>query len=230
MTEPTPVAHASEPRTRNGHVALLLGGLVCGMIGLAFASVPLYRLFCQVTGFGGTTQVAESLPGPVSERTIAIRFNADISPDLPWRFQPEVREITLKIGEQGLVFYKATSLASEPTWGTATFNVTPLSAGQYFNKIECFCFTEQRLAAGESLDMGVSFFVDPAIEQDPGTAKLETITLSYTFFPDLDVLEQPQAAEPRTSSGVDSAPAKQGTSANVSAPGKNDPVSERGTL
>ena len=160
----------------NARLALMLGGMVCAMIGLAFASVPLYQLFCQVTGFGGTTQVAEALPETLGERTIRVRFNADISADLPWRFQPEVREVTLQVGEQGLVFYKAASLAEATTWGTATFNVTPLAAGQYFNKIECFCFTEQRLDPGESMDMGVSFFVDPAIEQDPQTAKIETIT------------------------------------------------------
>ncbi len=215
-------------------MAVLLGGVVCGMVGLAFASVPLYRLFCQVTGFGGTTQVSASLPETVSERTVKIRFNADVSPDLEWRFQPEVREITLRVGEQGLMFYKATSLAPGPTWGTATFNVTPLSAGQYFNKIQCFCFEEQRLAAGESVDMGVSFFVDPALEQDPGTAKIETITLSYTFFPDLDAHEEPEVEEDRTSFKSVVPPVrsrgKSATSANVRAPDGLGPVSERGTL
>ena len=176
---------------RNAGLALALSGVVCGMVGLAFAAVPLYRLFCQVTGFAGTTQVAQALPERLGERTIKVRFNADLSPELPWRFQPEVREIALRIGEQGLVFYRAENLAARPTTGTATFNVTPLAAGQYFNKVQCFCFTEQRLAAGEAVDLGVSFFVDPAIEQDPALGRLETITLSYTFFPDLERLEEP---------------------------------------
>ena len=135
-------------RPRNAATALLLCGVVCAMVGLDFASVPLYRLFCQVTGFGGTTQVAEALPDRLGGRTIRIRFNADVSPELPWRFQPEVREITLRIGEEGLVFYRAKSLATGPSVGTATFNVTPLDAGQYFSKVACFCFEEQRLAAG----------------------------------------------------------------------------------
>ena len=198
----------------NARLAMMLGGVVCGMIGLAFASVPLYQLFCQVTGFGGTTQVAESAPETLGERTIKVRFNADISADLPWRFQPEVREVALRVGEQGLVFYNATSLGAEPTWGTATFNVTPLSAGQYFNKIECFCFTEQRLDPGESMDMGVSFFVDPAIEQDPQTAKIETITLSYTFVVDLE-------------GGLDEDTEK---SAGITPTDRPRPASERGTL
>lgn len=170
----------------NGRVALSLAGVVVAMGGLAYASVPLYELFCRVTGFGGTTQVAESLPETISERRIAIRFNADVNPDLPWAFQPVEREVSLQVGESGLAFYRASNRAALPRAGTATFNVTPLKAGQYFNKVQCFCFTEQVLQPGESMDMAVSFFVDPAIEEDPNLDEVKTITLSYTFFPDLD--------------------------------------------
>ncbi len=185
----------TRPKARNTALALLLFGVAGGMVGLTFASVPLYRLFCQVTGFGGTTQVAERLPDSLGGRDIRIRFNADVSPELPWRFQPEVREISLRLGQEGLVFYRAKSLSSHPSVGTATFNVTPLDAGQYFNKVQCFCFDEQRLAAGEELTMGVSFFVDPALEDDPALARLETITLSYTFFRALDDPDASAAGE-----------------------------------
>lgn len=167
---------------RNAALALMLGGLVVGMVGLAFAAVPLYRLFCQVTGFGGTTQVAESAPAEVGERVIKVRFNADVHGDLPWRFWPETREVTLRVGEPGLVFYGAENLSDRPVVGTATFNVTPLKAGQYFNKVQCFCFDEQALASGEMARLGVSFFVDPAIAQDRNLDEVTTITLSYTFF------------------------------------------------
>lgn len=166
----------------NAATALLLSGLVCGMVGLSFAAVPLYQIFCQVTGLGGTTQVAEALPEKALERVIKVRFNADIDSDLPWSFQPGEREISLKVGEQGLTFYKAASKAEVPTTGHATFNVTPLKAGQYFNKIHCFCFDEQTLEPGEQVDMGVNFFVDPAIDEDPNLDDVKTITLSYTFF------------------------------------------------
>jgi cytochrome c oxidase assembly protein subunit 11 len=171
---------------RNAPVALLLAGVALGMVGLAFASVPLYRLFCQVTGFGGTTQVAEIAPEAVGERTIKVRFNADVNPALPWIFQPEVREVAVKVGEQKLVFFRARNLSAQPVSGTATFNVTPLKAGAYFDKVQCFCFDEQRLAPGEEVEMGVSFFVDPAIMDDPGLDDVSAITLSYTFFRSLD--------------------------------------------
>ena len=180
---------------KNGRVALALCGIVVGMAGLSYAAVPLYELFCRVTGFGGTTQVAEALPETISERVITVRFNADTNPALPWAFQPVERQVQVRVGESGLAFYWATNQAARPTAGTATFNVTPLKAGQYFNKVQCFCFTEQVLAPGQSMDMAVSFFVDPAIEEDPNLAEVKTITLSYTFFPDLDaMIEEPQAS------------------------------------
>ncbi len=182
-------------QSRNLRVAVLLGGLVCGMVGLAFASVPLYRLFCQVTGFAGTTQVAESLPSEVADRVIKVRFNSDVSPALPWSFQPEQREVALRVGEQGLVFYRARNLSDRPVTGTATFNVTPLKAGQYFSKVQCFCFEEQRLMPGQEMQMGVSFFVDPAIMEDRGLDDVKTITLSYTFFRDLDEMESQEESQ-----------------------------------
>ncbi len=181
-------------QSRNGRTALVLVGLVAGMIGLSFASVPLYRLFCQITGFGGTTRVAEALPEQPGERIVTIRFNSDIHPDLPWAFQPVQRAIELRVGESGLVFYKARNLAERATTGVSTFNVTPQKAGPYFNKVQCFCFEEQTLQPGEEMEMGVSFFVDPAIEDDPNLADVRTITLSYTFLRSLDDL--PEEAGP----------------------------------
>jgi cytochrome c oxidase assembly protein subunit 11 len=167
---------------RNARTGLILAGVAVGMIGLAFASVPLYRVFCQVTGFGGTTQVATAAPADTVERTMVIRFDADVDPKLPWRFHPSQRQISLRVGETGLAFYTARNLTDTPITGTATFNVTPLKAGKYFSKIQCFCFDEQRLAAGEEVEMGVTFFVDPAIMNDRNLDDVKTITLSYTFF------------------------------------------------
>ncbi|MEQ8355499.1 MAG: cytochrome c oxidase assembly protein [Kiloniellaceae bacterium] len=175
----------------NKRLAVGLLGVAFAMVGAAYASVPLYQLFCQITGYGGTTQVAEAPPGAVGERVITVRFNTDIDPQLPWAFQPVEREMKMKVGESGLAFFRARNLSARTTVGTATFNVTPLKAGQYFNKVQCFCFTEQRLAAGATADMPVSFFVDPAIEEDPNLREVRTITLSYTFFVD----EEAQAEE-----------------------------------
>lgn len=176
----------------NRRLGLALISVVVAMVGAAYAAVPLYQLFCQVTGFGGTTQVADGAPAEVGERVIRIRFNADIDPKLPWTFQPVEREMTVHVGESGLAFYRARNLSARATSGTATFNVTPLKAGQYFNKVECFCFTEQRLAPGASMDMPVSFFVDPAINEDPNLDEVKTITLSYTFFPDEQASDEQQ--------------------------------------
>lgn len=170
----------------NARLAITLIGVVFGMVGLSFAMVPLYQLFCQVTGWGGTTQVAEAVPETVSDRTIAVRFNADVNEKLPWSFGPVQREVEVKVGENRLAFYRAKNVGERPVIGTATFNVTPLKAGQYFSKIACFCFTEQRLEPGQEIDMPVSFFVDPAILDDPNLDDVKTITLSYTFFRDLD--------------------------------------------
>ncbi|MCM8558283.1 cytochrome c oxidase assembly protein [Sphingomicrobium sediminis] len=165
----------------NGKVALRAALFALGMLALAFASVPLYRIFCQVTGFGGTTQVANEAPGAVAGE-IGVRFDANISRDLPWNFEPAAT-VRIAPGARTTVNYTAESYTSLPTKGTATFNVTPVQAGQYFSKIECFCFTEQELAPGEKVEMPINFFVDPAILTDPETAHIDEITLSYTFFP-----------------------------------------------
>ena len=174
-------------KRRTGVMAALLA---IGMIALAYASVPLYRLFCQATGFGGTTGRAEAaaLPDAVrlqalGGRTIKIRFDSNVSPGMPWRFVPKNREEIIKIGEKRLAFYTATNTAAVATTGRAISNVSPDTAGQYFRKIECFCFTEQTLAAGEKVDMPVTYFVDPAILDDPDARKIDEITLSYTFYP-----------------------------------------------
>ena len=173
---------------RNGRTAMLMALLVAAMAGLAFASVPLYRLFCQVTGFGGTPVRAEDAPGAVAGQ-IGVRFDANISPALPWKFEPVQPRIRIAPGERTQILYRATNYTARPTTGTAVFNVSPAVAGQYFSKIECFCFSEQTLKGGESVDMPVIFFVDPRLREDPATRGIDEITLSYTFYP----VETPQA-------------------------------------
>jgi len=167
---------------RNRIVMVALVAVAVAMVGGAYAAVPLYRIFCQVTGFGGTTNVAERPSTKVSERVVTIRFDATVN-GVPWSFQPVKRSIRTHVGETTLAFYRAENRGSEAVTGTATFNVTPLKAGQYFSKIECFCFTEQRLEPGASVEMPVSFFVDPAIEDDRNLDDVKAITLSYTFYP-----------------------------------------------
>ncbi|UEM02900.1 cytochrome c oxidase assembly protein [Skermanella rosea] len=177
-----------DPRTHQGtrrkNLVVMGGllGLVFGMIGLSFAAVPLYNLFCQVTGFGGTTQRAEGPAGEILDRTVKVRFNADVNGALPWGFRPEIHQMEVRIGESAMMSYRAVNHSDEPIVGTATYNVTPDKAGIYFNKIQCFCFTEQRLEPGQSVDMPVYFFVDPAMADDPKLDDIQTITLSYTFF------------------------------------------------
>ncbi len=167
---------------RHANVALPLFLFVAFMVGASFAAVPFYDWFCRTTGFGGTTQVAASAPEKKSERKIRIRFDANVA-GVPWEFQPEVREIEVAIGETFLVHYFATNLSRDDTVGTATYNVSPPQAGLYFAKMQCFCFTEQRLAPGEKMPMPVAFFVRPEIEEDVDARQIRTITLSYTFFP-----------------------------------------------
>ena len=162
--------------------ALLACVAICGMLGLTAASVPLYRLFCQVTGYGGTTQVAQAAPATAALRTIKVRFNADVDPALPWAFEPGQREVVVRLGEQHLAYFRARNRADRPITGQATYNVTPDKVGAYFAKIACFCFDEQVLQPDEAVDMPVSFFVDPAILDDPNAREVRTITLSYTFF------------------------------------------------
>ena len=167
---------------RTTRTGLLAGLLAVSMVGVSFAAVPLYEMFCEVTGFGGTPVRAAAAPGAVAGN-VGVRFDANISPALPWRFEPVQRTIRIKPGARTQVSYRATNLTGRPTTGQAMFNVTPLKAGQYFSKIECFCFTEQTLKAGESVEMPVIFFVDPKIRTDPDTRDIDEITLSYTFYP-----------------------------------------------
>lgn len=173
--------HPSQQR-RNLNLLMVLVGVVAGMTGLAYASVPLYRLFCQVTGFDGTPQRAEAAPTTVSDRTMRVTFTADVAAGLGWKFQPLQNKLTLKVGENKLAFYAAENLESQPVTGRAAFNVSPEMFGPYFSKIECFCFTEQTLQPGQRIEMPVSFFIDPAILDDPQLSKLNDVTLSYTFF------------------------------------------------
>jgi cytochrome c oxidase assembly protein subunit 11 len=170
---------------RNGRTGLIMALVALGMAGLAFASVPLYRLFCQVTGFGGTTQMAvgSEAPGAVAGQRVSVRFDATVSHALPWRFTPEQPTHNVAIGERNIAFYTARNLSDRPVTGTATFNVTPVQAGQYFTKIQCFCFTEQILQPGEEMRMPVVFYVDPRILDDADARRITEITLSYTFYP-----------------------------------------------
>ena len=161
---------------------LLVASVVFFMGALSYASVPLYKLFCQVTGYGGTTQVVQNVSDKVVDRSITVRFDANVNPALDWRFAPTQKSIKLSLGENALAFYRAENTGSAPLVGTATFNVTPDKAGIYFNKVECFCFQEQLLAPNQVIDMPVSFFIDPDMMNDPNLDDVTTITLSYTFF------------------------------------------------
>lgn len=170
----------------NSVVAFTLVGIIAGMGGLAFASVPLYRLFCSVTGYGGTPQIGPAAAPGATARMVSVRFNADTNPGLPWEFQPAQTEIKLPLGEQELAFYTAHNLADTPVTGTAVYNVTPEKVGRYFHKTACFCFNEQTLAAGQRMEFPVTFWVDPKLAEDPNTADVKTITLSYTFYRTLE--------------------------------------------
>lgn len=163
--------------------AVSLGLFVLFMVGVAYAAVPLYEAFCQVTGFGGTTQRADTGSDIVLERKITVQFDANISNDLPWEFKPAQHEVEVKIGETKLIFYRAKNFANENIKGSAIFNVSPDAAAAYFNKIECFCFTEQLLNANQEVDMPVEFFIDPEYATDPDLEHVNIITLSYTFYP-----------------------------------------------
>jgi cytochrome c oxidase assembly protein subunit 11 len=172
---------------RSGTVlGLSLLGVVLAMVGLSFASVPLYRVFCAVTGYGGTPQIGPAVSRSVSANTITVRFDADVNPGLPWQFAPEQKQITLRLGEQQVAFYRARNRSDRPVTGIAVYNVTPDKAGPYFHKTACFCFNQQTLSPNQEMQLPVSFWVDPAIAIDPNTADVTTITLSYTFFRSLD--------------------------------------------
>ena len=167
---------------KNKRVALSVGFIVVLMIGLAFASVPLYKLFCAVTGYGGTTQRAETGQLVVLDRIMKIRFNTNTAHDLPWDFRPEAKEMSVNIGADGFINFIAMNTSNKPVAGTALFNVTPLKAGKYFNKVQCFCFGEQILNPNEKVNMPVSFFIDPELAEDRNLDDVKTITLSYSFF------------------------------------------------
>ncbi|MBS0242916.1 MAG: cytochrome c oxidase assembly protein [Proteobacteria bacterium] len=195
--------------SRNAKVGVLCGGIAAGMIGLAYASVPLYRLFCQATGYSGTTQRVAEASHKVLDRTILVRFDGNVASGLDWDFAPVVNTMQVKVGENMLAVFKATNRSSKPVVGTATFNVTPEQAGGFFNKVQCFCFTEQRLDPGETAELPVSFFIDPSIVDDADGALINQITLSYTFYP---------VAKPKTT-----AVAPQAVPADPAVPGKSTP-------
>lgn len=177
---------AMNRKRNNGWLAITLGCVVFAMVGAAFAAIPLYRLFCAVTGYAGTPQIGPAAaPGAVAAR-ITVRFNADVNPGLPWQFAPEQAQVRLPLGAQQVAFYSARNQAAEPVTGVALYNVTPDKVGKYFHKTACFCFNQQTLAPGQEMEFPVSFWVDPAIATDPSTADVHEITLSYTFFRSLD--------------------------------------------
>jgi cytochrome c oxidase assembly protein subunit 11 len=183
---------------RNATTVALLAAVACGMVGLSFASVPLYRLFCQATGFGGTTQRASVAPERIAEALVTVRFDATTAPELGWDFGPLESAVRVHPGEQREVFFRAVNRTAETVTGTATFNVTPTKTGIYFDKLQCFCFNEQQLKPGESRDMGVVFFVDPDLLTDPSTSDVRTITLSYTMFRAPVASQRNAAVSPRT--------------------------------
>jgi cytochrome c oxidase assembly protein subunit 11 len=180
---------------RDALVAAICGLVVVLMVGASYAAVPFYNWFCRATGFNGTTQVATAAPSaaPLS-RKIAVRFDSNVAGGLPWKFTPEKTEIEVRIGEVTTVYYTVTNQSARTTTGQAAYNVAPLSVGAYFQKINCFCFTEQTMAPGEKREMPVVFYVDPAIVDDHDNDMLNTITLSYTFFPVREPASKPVAA------------------------------------
>ncbi len=197
------MTEAPDPRPEtNRRTAFKAAGVVVLMGALAWISVPAYRLFCQVTGFGGTTAVSETAPDVVLDRTVTVRFDASVARDMPWTFKPVQRQMEVRLGETGLAFYEATNPTDTPVAGSATFNVYPYEAGGFFTKIACFCFEEQVLQPGESVMMPVSFYVDPEMIDDRDAKNVHSITLSYTFYeidlPDPDGGEQAALDTPRT--------------------------------
>jgi cytochrome c oxidase assembly protein subunit 11 len=166
----------------NARVAVICGGIVLGMVGMAYAAVPLYDLFCRVTGYGGTTQLAQYDPGQILDREVTVRFDASTENGFAWEFEPLQKEMTVRLGETALAFYRATNNTSQPVTGIASYNVSPFKVGPYFAKLECFCFNEQTLQPGQSMDMPVIFFVDPELNDAGHLDDIKTMTLSYTFF------------------------------------------------
>ena len=182
MSEPT---QTKPPRgkSRDLLVAFLCGSFVALMVGVSYASVPLYSWFCRTTGFGGTTQVAKSLPKQQSARTITVRFDSNVAAGLPWRFEPEKNTVDVRLGQVVTVYYKVINEADRVTVGQAGYNVSPPTVGIFFEKINCFCFTPQTMQPGETRDMAVVFYVDPKLAKDSELDAVSTITLSYTFYP-----------------------------------------------
>ena len=178
---------------RNGRVAILLAGIVLFMTGAAFAAVPLYRLFCQVTGFDGTTQRAGAAPERILDRKIVTRFDTNVR-GLPWRFKAEQVSQTLRIGETGMAYFSVTNTSDRPITGSAMYNVVPEQAGAYFQKLQCFCFEQQTIGAGQTVEFPMIYFVDPEITRDFETKNVREITLSYTFFPTVDAAPAKVAA------------------------------------
>lgn len=178
-----PLSHDElvKKNARMGRIVLLI---VLAMIGLSFAFIPLYNAFCRITGFDGTTIQSEQVPpeSEIIDREVTIKFNADIHKNLKWAFKPEMREIKVKMGQRGVTVYSAENLTSAPLTGTALYNVTPLKAGKYFHKVQCFCFDEQTLSAREHVSMPVLFYIDPAMNDDPDMDDVKAITLSYNFY------------------------------------------------
>jgi cytochrome c oxidase assembly protein subunit 11 len=175
---------------RNALLGWILATVVIGMVGMSFAAIPLYRLFCAATGYGGTPSIGLTAAPGSNGQTIRVRFNADTNPALPWNFAPDQREVTLNLGDEQVAFYHAVNLSRHPVTGMALYNVTPDKVGKYFHKTACFCFNQQTLAASQSMEFPVSFWVDPAIRTDPNTADVKVITLSYTFFRSLEDAEK----------------------------------------
>jgi cytochrome c oxidase assembly protein subunit 11 len=183
MREPTDKTNPHRASRRDLVVAFACGGLVAAMVGVSFAAVPLYSWFCRTTGFGGTTQVAKSAPTHISGRTMTVRFDSNVAAGLPWSFEPERRTVDVKLGEVVTIYYKVTNEAARVTVGQAAYNVSPPTVGIYFEKINCFCFTQQTMKPGEERDMAVVFYVDPKLAKDSELDELNDITLSYTFYP-----------------------------------------------
>lgn len=205
MSAPDVRTENSRQRRTNIRVAAACLAFFAGMVGLAYASVPLYELFCRVTGYGGTTQVAETAPVQVLDKTINVRFDANTGAGLGWDFAPVDRQVTLKIGELKQVAYTARNWREMASTGSATFNVTPQAAGAYFNKMECFCFTETTLAPDQEMEMPVVFFIDPAIVEAKELKDISTITLSYTFFK-IDEPSETAGATPDQGARIDTQP------------------------
>jgi len=195
MSERAPQTNRTRGRRLPAFAAV---GVAALMLGLSFAAVPLYRMFCAVTGYGGTTQRAYVAPAHPGDRVLTVRFDSNVGGNLPWAFEPETKQITLRTGETKTVFYRVTNLADRPISATAAYNVTPDQAGGYFDKLNCFCFTEQTLGPKETAEWPVVFFLDPALEKDDSMKQVDQLTLSYTFFESKKPARSAEQASPKS--------------------------------